>query len=492
MKVAFRVLIAGSVLALVLDAILALVPISSEALTLSTGSLPSVSTPSVTIPSVTVPSVSTPSVTIPSLTVPSVSTPSVTIPSVTVPSVSTPSVSTSSVTAPSGSMHSLATSSEGSPAATSSPGTAGAGAPSSSGSDSPSSGSGAAPMATPSASQLAFLGRSGNGSEQAATSGAAGRGADTTKYLRRLVDQLSGCLSALAPQAQRVLVLRAGIGTAHSYTPSQVAAMLHISVAYEGKVQRAGVTALQTAAQDGTCGAAPGSIPVSALPLAQGELVTIAGPQPGTAEFASAAKTFAASHSNLPARLKTRSPRSSRTAASGIPSKAIPPIQKAELSRSSTSVGAWTFGVLALLAVLAMMLIARRRLGQAQPAPAASAVAPTEASLGSHPAPEATMATRQELLPLAPTSTAGGLTAGPEAWLPLGWSHTHASTPPGASEAPSGVDGQDQPATTTPSPDAARPSWLAGHRSGVLVTLMAASGTLRLLIRARRPRRRHH
>lgn len=317
-----------------------------------------------------------------------------------------------------------------------------------------------------------------------------GRGTPSTKYLRGLVDQLSGCLSALAPQAQRVLVLRAGIGIGRSYTPSQVASKLHVSAAYEGRVQRAAVTALQTEARDGTCGAAPGSIPVSALPLAQGELVTIAGPQPGAPEFVKAAEAFAASHSNLPARRETRSPRGSRTAASGIPANATPPIQKAELSRSSTPVGAWTFGVLALLAVLAMLFVARRRFVREQPAPAATAVAPAGVSLDPRPAPQATEAPREEFPPLAPMSTAGDATAPPEAWLPPGWSPAKAPMPPAAADAPPPADGQDQPATTTPSPHAGRPTWLAAHRSGVLATLMAASGTLRLLIRARQSRRR--
>ncbi len=415
-KVAFHVLMAGSVLAIVLEAIFALAPISSDALTPPTGSLPSVSTPAVSTPSVTIPSISTPAV----------STPAVTIPSVSTPAVSTPSVSTPSV-----STHSLATPSGGSPAATSSPGSAGAAAPASdspaatssgsSGSGSPSSGSGAA---APGASQLAFLGRSSNTSEQAATGSA---GAASTKYLRELVTQLSRCLSALAPQAQRVLVLRAGIGIAHSYTRNQVASMLHVSMAYEGRVQRAAVTALQTAAQHGTCGAAPGSIPVSALPLAQDELVTIVGPQPGAAKFLSAAKIFAASHSNLSARREARSPRSSRPAASGIPPQATPPILKAELSRSSAPVGAWTFGVLALLAVLAMLFVARRRFVHEQPTPAgthpapaapavppaAPAVAPADAWLASQPAPEPTETPRQELPPLAPTSTAWGRNGAP-------------------------------------------------------------------------------
>jgi hypothetical protein len=65
------------------------------------------------------------------------------------------------------------------------------------------------------------------------------------RRLRRTVQRLDGCLSALGPRVRRVLVLRAGIGGARPHSRAGVARILRIRVPRVARLERRGVRRLQ-------------------------------------------------------------------------------------------------------------------------------------------------------------------------------------------------------------------------------------------------------
>jgi hypothetical protein len=73
------------------------------------------------------------------------------------------------------------------------------------------------------------------------------------RQLRSLVVRLSQCLATLQPQAQRVLLLRAGIATAGPDSPSAVSRISHIGRVREAGVEDAALVELQSAAREDRC-----------------------------------------------------------------------------------------------------------------------------------------------------------------------------------------------------------------------------------------------
>lgn len=155
----------------------------------------------------TTPTVTTPTVTTVTTT-PAVTTPPVTTPAVTTPAITTPAVTTSTITAPP-------------PSSTSSVGRAG-------------------------------VARAGDALTPISA-------AAQQRRLRGLVIGLSKCLVILRPQAERVLLLRAGIATAGPDSPAAVARDSHISRAREARVEQGALAELESAARAESC---PANIPV--------------------------------------------------------------------------------------------------------------------------------------------------------------------------------------------------------------------------------------
>jgi hypothetical protein len=198
-----RAVLAGSVLAISLGGF------AAQALSSSAATVPA--PPRITGPTVTVPTVTAPRVTVPKVTTPAVT---VTKPPVTVPAVTTPTVTTPTVTSPISPVSATPT--------TSAP---------------------AAPALSASA-----LSPSTVSSEDVA--------AARQLQVRSLVIRFSQCLVTLQPQAQSVLLLRAGIEASGSDSPSAVAHSSHISRAREARVENAALVELQSAAHEGRCASA--------------------------------------------------------------------------------------------------------------------------------------------------------------------------------------------------------------------------------------------
>jgi hypothetical protein len=225
---------------------------SQPAVTLPSLTLPTVTTGSVTVPSVTVPSVIVPSVTVPSVTVPMVIVPSVTTPSISTPSVSSPPVDAPVLprpTAPSGAIPG--------PAARPSA-IAGSGAPA----------TGGAPASDRSARAGTGRGRS-TAAAGASRRGRAGRRAlrilRRDRALRHVVLRLSSCLGRMPRTERRVLVLRAGVGIAHTRSRREVARIIGLGGARVATLERRSLRRLRALAHEGACAAASAPAPVGLL-----------------------------------------------------------------------------------------------------------------------------------------------------------------------------------------------------------------------------------
>ena len=424
--VARRSIVAGTLLGMVLLAMCAVEPLSSGALT-----VPSVSVPTVTGPSVSIPSVSVPPVSTPTVTVPTVSTPAVSAPSVSVPFVgSTPSLSVAG------------------------------GQGTSALSDSAQSGAG-----TSSSTSSVGSGRSAGGRDAHAPGSAAAR----QRQLRSLVVRLRGCLSTLRPQAQRVLLLRAGIGTARPDSGSAVAHILHISVVREAQVEHAALVDLQAAARDGRC--ASSSVTLIQVP-APDRLVRVDAVLMNPGESAGSARASGA----------IGAPHSQRTRGSRHRGPATQNAAIAELPTSHSSADPWIFGALVVLGALALLSAVGRRLAVRQrEAMSASAVVLPVIAPASRPAlepndaPAEAAAANEATAGQAPASATSNNTIVPEV------------IPPASSAAPESYEPGVTPAPTL----APRQGWLRTHRSQIALVITAAAGaTLRLTARYR-GRRRH-
>ncbi|MFZ1996022.1 MAG: hypothetical protein WAU75_18065, partial [Solirubrobacteraceae bacterium] len=254
------------------------------AATVPTVTVPPVSVPSVTTPQVTTPQVTTPSVTTPSVTTPRVTTPTVTTPRVITPTVTTPHITTPPVNRP------VSSPSVGAPRITApAVGAAGSGAPSAlRGSGSAAHASEPSSTSSPGSPAGPVGAVTAGGSAAGATGGLAATGgprasanlarrltpsaADAvlgkslrvpgkhaspavwTRYLRRLVGRLGGCLSAVAPQARRILVWRTGFGGGPAGSQRQVARRLGVGIVRERRLEREAATELRTTTSAGGCG----------------------------------------------------------------------------------------------------------------------------------------------------------------------------------------------------------------------------------------------
>lgn len=254
--------------------------------------VPSVTTPQVDVPSIRTPSITTPIVSTPVATIPSVSTPSVSTPPVNTPPVPTPPVTVPSVPAPVPSVPvpAVAAPSLPTPAVTapSSPAPRATQVPIPRQSSPPATGSArpaageAAPQARPAGSGTAAV---SSATHAATTSGAerrtehrgrrlaraqavAGWGglrppsrragsAVWTRYLRRLVHTLGGCLASLTPGARQILIWRTGLGGGRTFTERQAATRLGTTVAHERRLEQTAAIALRLAAGTGRCGRSP-------------------------------------------------------------------------------------------------------------------------------------------------------------------------------------------------------------------------------------------
>jgi hypothetical protein len=430
--VARRSIVAGALLAMVLLAMFAVESPSSGALT-----VPSVSIPSVSVPSVSVPPVSTPAV-----TVPTVSTPAVSVPSVSVPFVgSTPSLSV--------------VGGQGASALSDS-----ALSPSSASASAASGGAGQSGAGTSSVGS----GRSAGDRGAHAPGSAAAR----QRQLRSLVVRLRGCLSTLRPQAQHVLLLRAGIGTARPHSGGAVAHILYISVVREAQVEHAALVDLQAAARDGRC--ASTSVALIQVP-AQDRLVAVDAVLMNPGQSAGSARASGA----------IGAPHSQRTLGSRHRGPAIQNAAIAEFPTSNSSADPWVFGALVLLGALALLsaagrrLAVRQRLAMSASAMALPVIAPaSRAALKPNDAPAEAAASNEATAGQAPALATSNNTIVPEV------------IPPASSAAPESYEPGVTPAPTL----APRQAWLRTHRSQIALVLTAAGAALRLIARDR-GRRRH-
>ena len=215
--------------ALVTVALLAMFAVNSPpsgAVTVATAKKPTITAPAVSPVTVTVPGVKTPPVTVTTGKTPPVTVAPVKVPPVVTPRVgTTPSLSTTAApgaTAPSVSAFSAPGSAISAPASASLP-----------------SGRSAATRYTQSA-------------------------ASAQQRLRSVVVRLSQCLSALNPGSQRMLLLRAGIGTAQPDSPGAIARALRITVGREARVEHAALLQLQAADRERRCGSPPAWLHVPA------------------------------------------------------------------------------------------------------------------------------------------------------------------------------------------------------------------------------------
>ncbi len=243
----------------------------------SAQTVPSLTVPSLTVPTVSTPvstpTVSTPTVTTPTVTVPKVTVPTFTVPKVTVPTptvsvprapspVHVPTVQTPSASVPSTLSRSTTSASRSAPAASGSAQAvqpAGGSATADSVSGTSASGShGAGPSLSYKSADA------GAGAGLAASRAARHRGPLATKALRRLVTQLKGCLSSLAPRQTEVLVLRTGIGLHHGFSRQEVAKILGVSAKAEARLEQTALGGLARASTHTGCASASSKLPASA------------------------------------------------------------------------------------------------------------------------------------------------------------------------------------------------------------------------------------
>jgi hypothetical protein len=218
-----RPILVGILLTIVLLTLFAIESRPSGAATTANATKSSATTPAVSPVTVTVPGQTAPA---PTVTAPPVTTPTPT-PTPAAPPAAAPTVVTPPVTS----------------------------APSRSTSAAPSA---PAPPAARATTSVA------SGGSPAAHAHRAPRGGGSVQQLRSVVVRLSNCVSRLKPRGQRLLLLRAGIGTAGSTSRRAVARRLRISIAREARSERAALRKLRSAARRGSCPSTPAWIHVPA------------------------------------------------------------------------------------------------------------------------------------------------------------------------------------------------------------------------------------
>jgi hypothetical protein len=218
--------------------------------------IPPVSTSPVTVPGPAPAPV--PPVTVPPVTTPSVSTPPVKTPAPVPPAASTPSVQTPSGTGP-------LPSSAGTPSSSGSSGTSGNSATSAPGSGSatasPTPGSGAAARSV-GADRSSGSGGRGHAARASGRdrAGRSSRARTRDRELRQAVVRLQGCLARVPRAERRVLVLRAGIGTARTRSRAEVARITGLQRARVARLERRGMRDLRALGRAGACAVSSGDV----------------------------------------------------------------------------------------------------------------------------------------------------------------------------------------------------------------------------------------
>lgn len=305
-----------------------------------------------------------PSVSVPSVNVPSVWTPIASTPSVSTPSISTPSVSAPPLSAPSG------TPAPVKPTLSTVTGTASSVGSSTGEQSGANSGSAGGTYSGPSARTA--------GDPASNESSSSGRSRSPTAEVSRLngnalqlavhraVARLSGCLTALAPSSQRLLVLAAGYGSAQPLSVEAVARSLHMPASSVVTRERGALASLLSANDNGGCSGAPGVIPVTALPLAPNTLVLLGGTQPGPAPLGVIASRhrIRLAQAHRPARLQLLGRSVSRQAPQH------PRVLAASLGPTGTGsgLGAPVIAVLVLAGLGILTILARHRAVRREPA----------------------------------------------------------------------------------------------------------------------------
>jgi hypothetical protein len=118
-----------------------------------------------------------------------------------------------------------------------------------------------------------------------ATRRALARGSLPQHRLERAIARLQGCLAELSDRQQRVLSLRAGLGSRPALTPTEVARRLHLGVAQAERIERRGLRRLGVLDGAGRCaGAAASDALRSSVALAGGSGTPTAGALDGLDE----------------------------------------------------------------------------------------------------------------------------------------------------------------------------------------------------------------
>ena len=272
----------------------------------------------------------------------------------------------------------------------------------------------------------------------------------------------SECLSTLAPQTARLLVLRAGVGVDRAYTPEQVARQLNISLAHETRMERAGLAQLQSAGQRGRCGS---SFVVLQVPN-QDQLVPVS-PMFVAALPARVSGAHAGSGSSIAGRVSAAERARSSSNGLGIRNATL------HLTTASTPILAFVVGGFGLLAALALLSTAGRRLAVREQALMATSQAGAASPTSYVPPPVPTDdADAGDQSPVRPSEDGAVVEAHTER-LP--------DTPGNGSSPEQAV------AALVSSNTSSNQSWLRTHRSQIALVLTAvAGGTLRVLSRRRR------
>ncbi len=210
----------------------------------------------------------------------------------------------------------------------------------------------------------------GAGAGLAASRAARHRGPLATKALRRLVTQLKGCLSSLAPRQTEVLVLRTGIGLQHGFSRQEVAKILGVSATAEARLEQAALGGLARASTHTGCATASSKLPASARTailvaartiLGLSRALSTPGPSTAVAHAPATSHSGAASHGRRSTRSKAPTPTTA------------PQVRKAAIPSPAHSSSYWLWLLLLIGAgLLGLWLITARHRARPETTPASS------------------------------------------------------------------------------------------------------------------------
>jgi hypothetical protein len=329
------------------------------------------------------------------------------------------------------------------------------------------------------------------------------------RHLRALVSRLRGCLTALTPQQQHLLRLRAGLDGAPS-GPAATARILHIGAQREALLERVSLVALRSAAESGCAGPASSSSPTLTSTATAagvgGQLVSSVSYLPNASTPAPSAAAHSGSGSGK-ARTGSGSP-----AATGSPSSPGKPpalgttgIQRAAVTSSESP--ALALVVLMLLLGTVVLLRPWRRRSPIAYGATADPVAPMAAATAA-PARPATRTTppRSDAPSSRSAATPAPAPVQKSTWIPAAARAPKAAAAPAAAPGPKAAAAPAAPRPTAapapaPAPAAAppaqspqrrrEPGWLRDHAAqGALLATAVAGVLARGLARRSRPGRR--